>query len=199
MKKSLLVAGPLLAAVLVGCSGGQTTAGPTAASSAPAAADASGDVLARNGLGGLSVEQVIEKLDAATDDRQDGPMGSVRPTELVLTEKSGTKTSLPITNGRFYLAMAPYLSQTHECFNHNLATCQGELVNQPIHVTLVDDKGVTVLDKDMVTMANGFASTWVPRGIKGTLTITHDQKKVTLPVSTGDQDPTCLSEHLRLQ
>jgi len=197
VKNSAVALASILALAVTGCAGG-TAPEPTAAPTATASSSADGALLARNGLDGLSVEEIIARLDADTADRTNGPIGSVRPDQLLLTDATGQELSMPITSGKFYLAMAPYVTKTHQCFNHNLATCQGELVNETIHATFVDDAGRTVFDEDLTTMANGFASTWVDRDLTGTLTITHEGKSVSVPVSTGADAPTCLSESLQL-
>lgn len=170
------------------------------APSAPTASSAGGTtLLGRYGLEGLSTQQIIEKLDVSEADRTHGPVGSVRPDQLLLTDPAtGEKQSLAVPQNQFYLAMAPYENVTHECFNHNLATCRGELVGEQIHVTLVTEDGRTVVDKDVTTMANGFAGVWVPRDLKGQLTVSAKGKKVTVPVSTTEKDPTCLTTPLKL-
>lgn len=53
--------------------------------------------------------------------------------------------------------------------------------------------GQTVLDETRTTYDNGFVGLWLPRGLTGTLTIEHDGKTATSPVSTGADDPTCLT------
>lgn len=162
-----------------------------------AAPDPAEAFLAQHGLAGLTTAQVIDKLDASEDDRKAGPFGSVRPDEVQLSDATGAKVSLPVTD-RFYLSVAPYLTQTHECFNHNLASCKGELANQVVHVTVTDAAGATVVDADVTTFANGFAGLWLPRGITGTITTTYQGKTASQAIGTGAGDPTCLTT-LRLQ
>ncbi|MFS4491238.1 CueP family metal-binding protein, partial [Dietzia kunjamensis] len=43
------------------------------------------------------------------------------------------------------------------------------------------------------TYDNGFLGLWLPRGITATLTIDHDGRTATAPISTGDDDLTCLT------
>jgi len=167
-------------------------AAPPAAAPASPATEPAAAFLARHGLEGLGVEQIVERLDAATEDRAEGPVGSVRPGELVLTDEVG-QTSLPIPSDRFYLAIAPYLTRTHDCFNHNLASCQGELVDKQVQVTVTDAAGARLVDETFTTHANGFAGMWLPKDIEATLVVTYDGKSATAAIGTGADDPTCLT------
>ena len=46
--------------------------------------------------------------------------------------------SLGIREDRFYLSVAPYVDQTHDCFHHSLTTCKGELTSTDVQVQIVD-------------------------------------------------------------
>lgn len=150
------------------------------------------DLLTKHGLQGLSAVQIIDRLDRTQDDRQAGLAGSVRVDELLLSDNAGNVT-LPIPADRFYLSLAPYLSKTHDCFFHNLMTCQGELAQTTVHVTIKDSSGKTLVDEDATTYANGFVGYWLPRDITGTLEVSYQSKKSVQPISTGKQAPTCLT------
>lgn len=180
----------LALAVLVGIGACSSLAGaPTPpAGSTPA----SSDLLARYGLAGLTGQQVVEKLEAETADRADGPMGSVRYDEVILSD-GDEKASVALPEDRFYLSIAPYVEQTHECYYHSLATCQGELVNAPLQVTITDAAGKSLVDETVTTHANGFYGFWLPRDITGTLTVRADGRSATVPIGTGPDDPTCLT------
>lgn len=164
---------------------------PSVAASATSAGGAEA-LLARHDLQGLTAKQVIERLDAAQDDRTAGPVGSVRPDALVLSDAEG-EARMPLPADSFYLAFAPYTSRTHDCFNHNLATCQGELASTTLTVKIAAADGRTLVDGPVRTHANGFAGVWLPRDIKATLSVSVDGRSVTAPISTGPQDPTCVT------
>lgn len=185
------------AAVTLGLAGCSATPAPTTSETPAAAATVGADAeavafLTRHDLAELSVRQIVETLDASEEDRAQGPIGSVRPSELVLSDEQG-EISLAIPDNAFYLAFAPYREQTHDCFNHNLATCSGELAQETLQVKVVDGGGSTLVDQQVTTHANGFAAIWLPRDITGTLTVTHDGQSASTPIATGAEDPTCLT------
>lgn len=196
MKLAPVAVATVLGLLLAGCStnvgpGASGTGAPVATSAAATTVPAA-DLLARHDLGGLGPVELVEKLEASEVDRAEGPMVSVRPTELVITD--GTlRAQMPLPSDRFYLSIAPYITSTHDCFNHNLATCRGELRNQAVHVKVVDNAGTQLVDRDMTTYSNGFAGLWLPRKVHATLTVTYAGRSATASIGTAEDDPTCLT------
>ncbi|QGF23175.1 CueP family metal-binding protein [Raineyella fluvialis] len=197
----------IAALTLTGCAAtASSTGGPVAGSSpsttpnatastsaAPATDEASvSAVLTSAGLQGRSTAEVVAALEASTEDRTKGPAGSVRYDQLVLTS-ADHKVAMPIPAGQFYLSIAPYVTKTHDCYYHNLATCQGELAGKQVHVTIADAAGTSLVDRDVTLGANGFAGFWLPRDSRATLTVTYEGRTVTQAISTGKGDPTCLT------
>lgn len=195
MKSSLAALSVAGLVLLAGCSGppAATTApqNPAPAASAPAG-DASG-VLASVGLAGLSGKQIVEKLDQDPAARPLNMKASVRPDHVVIGNAAG-EVNVPIEgDDSFYLSIAPYANQTHECYFHSLATCRGEMVGKPVHVTIKDAAGATLVDEDATTYANGFVGFWLPKDITGEVTVTAGGLTGTVPFATGPEDATCLT------
>lgn len=182
---SAVVAGSL---ALVGC---------TAAEPGPAPAPTAASVLEQHDLAGLDARQVIDRLDAVpVAERPGNLLASVQPDQLVLSDPADTGAAemLPMPDDEFYLSVAPYRTVTHDCFFHSLTTCLGELGEEPVQVTVTDDAtGRTVMDETRTTFDNGFVGLWLPRDLTGTLTLEHDGESTSSPISTGDDDLTCLT------
>lgn len=194
--RSALAAATLLTLTLTGCgSTSDEPAAPRAASSSPVAEA----LLADFDLAGLDAVQIVDRLDRlGGNDRPADLVASVRPDELMLTatDADGTERelSLPIPSDRFYLSVAPYVAQTHECFYHSLTTCKGELGGEQIVVQIVDEaSGEVLVDGSQTVFDNGFVGFWLPRGIEGTLRISHDGAQGETSFGTGEDDPTCLT------
>lgn len=145
-------------------------------------------------LAGLDAPQIINTLDTMpVADRPDDLIASVQPTELRVDSEVKSLT-LPMPDDQFYLSVAPYYTSTHPCRFHSLTTCLGEITNEQMHVTVTDNaSGDTLIDEPRTTYDNGFLGLWLPRDITATLTIDHDGRTATAPISTGDDDPTCLT------
>ncbi|WP_127571901.1 CueP family metal-binding protein [Georgenia faecalis] len=189
--------------VLAGCSSG-TTAGEDASETLPAAGTSTGasaseeasaddPLLLAYDLAGMEPTEIIEHLDALGGaERPADLMASVRVDELLLSDASGELT-LALPEDRFYLSVAPYVDQTHECFYHSLTTCQGELTGEAVEVTVLDDAGDVILNEERTTAENGFVGMWLPRDVEGTVRITADGRTGEVPFSTGDDGATCLT------
>lgn len=169
---------------------GDTTSG-TSPTSVPEEAE---PLLAEYGLDGMDTVEIIDHLDRlAVADRPQELMASVRPDRLVLTD-GGEEYELDIRPDRFYLSVAPYVDQTHDCFHHSLTTCTGELASVDIEVEVVDETtGEVLVDETRTTFDNGFTGFWVPRDIDGILRVTYDGKTGEAAFTTDRDAPTCLT------
>lgn len=181
-----------------GGAGAEGGSGSGSGSSAPATPSAaSTDALLQPlGLDGLPVTEVIDRLDALpVNERPADLIASIRPDALVLTDQAGAEAQLPMPKDRFYLSIAPYVEQTHECHFHSLTTCLGELGNSDVSVTVTDAAtGKTVVDEQRTTADNGFLGVWVPRGPEYTVRIERDGAAAETRVNTDSAEAaTCLT------
>lgn len=197
----LATAGFLTAATLLaGC-----TATPTAAPTAPAAVTSSASpapggavsaeasaLLAAHDLTGKTAEEIVDTLDRDPRPRPLALSASVRADQVILSD-GATEAVLPLTSEKFYLSLAPYRTRTHECFFHNLGTCQGELAGETVHVTITDAEGTVLVDSDATTYANGFVGFWIPKGTQGTVTVTAGGLTGETPFSSDPDGATCLT------
>lgn len=189
---SFLLAGSF---ALTGCATTDDAASPSpSATTSTASAEDAAALLADYGLTGMDARAAIEHLDRlGGDDRPSDLMASIRTEELLLAA-DGIETSLAMPDDSFYVSIAPYVSQTHDCFFHSLTTCQGELAGADVEVTVVDDAtGETIVDEQATTYENGFVGLWLPRDMTGTLTVTYDGKSVESAISTKADSATCLT------
>ena len=120
---------------------------------------------------------------------------SVRPTELQLSDTgTGATAVLPLPTGDFHMSIAPYASGTHDCFYHSLTTCQGELGNQDVHVTITDKAdGAVLVDETRQTFDNGYVDYWLPAGSTVVVRLELGGKSATAELSTGAQAATCIT------
>lgn len=192
--------GLVLAMGMSGCSADTDDASvaepdPSAADGASAEIPAEAEtLLARYGLTAMDAVEVVDHLDRlGGDDRPTELMASVRANELVIS--SGEQEfNLGIPDDRFYLAFAPYVDQTHECFYHSLTTCRGELASTEIQVQVVDKaNGEVLVDDTRSTFENGFVGLWLPPDMEGTLRVSYDGKTGEVDITTDDDAPTCVT------
>ena len=180
-----LVAAPLL--VL-----GGLTACSSGAPAEPTPTVAADSLVAGAGLEGKSGREIIEALDQDATARPLPVMGSVRYDELILSD-GVTEQVVPIEGNEFYLSIAPYETFTHDCYFHNVGTCQGELAGEDVHVTITTDDGEVLVDEDATTYANGFVGFWIPKDKQGTIVVTKDGKTAESPFSSDAEGATCVT------
>jgi len=195
----MLLIGALLAAPLAACSADSPDAQSPVSQSpesedagAPAAEDWLGPDAALADVMGVDGKTLVDELDRLPLPERPGFMASVR-SEEVLVNVGGQEGSIDLPDDEFYVSIAPYAEQTHDCFYHSLTTCVGELQNEPVHVVVTTDDGEVVVDEETETYANGFLGMWLPRDISGTIEVTHAEGTVSAPIATGADDPTCVT------
>ena len=163
----------------------------------PATSPATGSpILAAYLLDGLDGRQIVERLERTpVDARQSDLMASVRPGELLLSTVGSDEVSVvDLPDDEFYLSVAPYLVQTHECYFHSLTTCRGELAGEQVRVTVTDrDTGRVLVDELTKTFDTGFAGFWLPSGIDASVQVEYEEYSASEDISTGPDDPTCLT------
>lgn len=184
-----------LALTLAGCAGDPQAPRPSDTSVTSAASGvAAGEIAEAHGLSGMDARAIIERLEAtAVAERPSDLRASVRPEALVLSDTAGRETSLSMPADAYYLSVAPYRQQTHDCYFHSLTTCRGELRGEDVTVRIVDATGAVLIDQDIRTNDNGFLGLWLPRDLEATMTIEDDGLSATAPIATGSGDATCLT------
>lgn len=176
-----------LALVLAGC------ASPGSDIGNDPAAGAHADFINAHDLVGMDSAEIIDHLDRLGGaDRPTDFTASVRPDELVLSDGQ-QEMAMDLPEDRFYLALAPYLDQTHECFYHSLTTCQGELIGQDLDVQIADHEGAVILDEEMTTFDNGFIGIWLPRDMRGTIKVSYNGRTGTTGFTATSDAATCLT------
>lgn len=182
----------LALAFVAGCGAADAPTAGAPAAPAAAADSQAGAILDKLGVAGQDAARVVEALDQKAGERQRDVFASVRYDQLVLKD-GATETSLEIPGDRFYLSVAPYVDQTHDCFYHSLTTCKGELADKTVDVTITDASGKKHAEGPVKTYSNGFVGFWLPRDITGTITVSYDGRTATSPISTAKDAPTCLA------
>ncbi|MGC0145095.1 MULTISPECIES: CueP family metal-binding protein [unclassified Pseudactinotalea] len=186
MKRIAAIVGALVL-ILAGCSSADPASEPTTEGD-------EAEFLATHDLAGMEVAEMIDHLDRlGGPERPTDYMASIRADELMFSDGQQELT-LPMPEDRFYLSVAPYVNQTHECFYHSLTTCQGELTDEDLQVRILDDAtGEVLIDEEVTTYANGFAGFWLPRDVQGTIEVHYDGLTGSADFSTTDEGATCLT------
>lgn len=118
---------------------------------------------------------------------------SITAHELIIIDQDGAKNIYDLPEDEFFVSIAPFITQTHDCFDHSLTGCQGELVEETFDIYLEDQKGNVLINDSMESFANGFIDLWLPRNETFHITIVFGDKKVESQFSTFSEDGTCIT------
>lgn len=183
------IAGAVMAAafLLTGCAGED-------AQQSSSAEVAHQDLLQAYGLADMDAVEMIDHLDRVPlAERSTDLTASVMPEQLVLATAE-EELALNLPEDSFYVSIAPFVNQTHECRYHSLTTCVGELGEEDIHVTVTDDSGEVLVDEQRTTFDNGFVGVWVPADTSGTIEISYADMTGTTDFASDDDAATCITD-----
>ncbi len=93
----------------------------------------------------------------------------------------------------FYVAIAPYLTQTHPCTYHVTGSCQAELKRATFGYTLRSTDGAFVRSGTVRAGADGFVEWWLPRNKTYVVTFERHGRRGGGTFSTRPKDPTCIT------
>lgn len=151
------------------------------------------EFLKSHGLEGMDGEEIINYLDRLPIAEQPTDlMAAVHPKELVLSD-ADQEVSIGLEGDEFYVSIAPYFEQTHECFYHSLTTCRGELANETVDIRITDKSGKVLMEDTVTSFDNGFIGVWLPENTQGVIEATVDGHTGQTEFSTTDDGATCVT------
>src|SRR5690625_1074421 len=124
----------------------------------------------------LDIKELVHDYTIGEFD-PDNISASINSHQLIVQENDDEKI-YDLPEDEFFVSIAPFISETHECAIHSLTSCQGELVEETFHVTVKAEDGDAIVDEEMETFANGFIDLWLPRDEYLTVTIEQDGKVI---------------------
>lgn len=140
----------------------------------------------------VGTQDIKEKVHAYSVGTFENVSASITSHELIVTD-NGKQTSYDLPKEEFFVSIAPFIENTHECAIHNLTGCQGELVEKNFDVLIRDEEGTVVLDETMTSLENGFIDLWLPRDQTYQVKIEYDGKSVESVIETKKDENTCIT------
>jgi hypothetical protein len=145
-----------------------------------------------NALTNLDAKQAIA-LANDWRDTEPGITSYVTTTEVIFEfpDKRKVKKTLPDT--AMYIAVAPYINTTHECSDHYMSSCSGELTEKTMKLTASDSNGIIYIDGNITTLKHGFFEIWLPRNKNVKLAISYNSLSGVEIISTNNNSRTCIT------
>ncbi|WP_160036382.1 CueP family metal-binding protein [Paenibacillus sp. An7] len=143
-------------------------------------------------LNEAGTQDIKEKVHAYSVGSFEDVSASITPEELIVTDH-GKKTSFDLPEDEFFVSIAPFIENTHECAIHSLTGCQGELVNKNFDVLIQDEEGTIVMDDTITSFENGFIDLWLPRDRTYQVKIEYEGKTAESEIGTFKDSNTCIT------
>ena len=112
---------------------------------------------------------------------------------MIIEFPDGRTVKKPLPANEMYIAVAPYINETHECSTHYPSSCNGEIKEKTFVVTAKDDKGNSIFSGNQTTMKNGFFELWLPRNLTISLHIEYNSLSGDEVIGTFDSNKTCIT------
>lgn len=147
-----------------------------------------------NGADITSAADIKQLVQDYTMGEAEAASASITSSELIVTDENEEETTYDLPEDEFFVSIAPFVNETHECTIHSLTGCQGEMVNEDFDIHIENSSGDVILDETKQTEANGFVDIWLPKEDTYDVTIIQDGKETTSEISTFDGDKTCITD-----
>ena len=148
-----------------------------------------------NDLKLISSLSLKEAISTANDWKLSKPeiTSYINSDEFIVKFPDGREVKKSLPDNEMYVAIAPYLNNTHTCEIHHLSSCQGEMGKKPFKVIARDENGQVLFDSEITSMINGFFEMWLPRDRTINFKITQDVYSADLIVKTTRNSKTCIT------
>ena len=140
----------------------------------------------------LDTNELKDLVNDYTVDNLEPDSASITSHELVV-EEDNEELVYELPEEEFFVSIAPFINETHECAVHSLTGCQGELVEEDFDVLITDSSGEVVVDETMTTEKNGFIDLWLPRDETFVVEMTQGSRTTEAKISTFEGDKTCIT------
>ena len=117
----------------------------------------------------------------------------VTTTELVVTFPDDREIRKSLPDDEFYVAIAPFINNTHPCETHYPSSCQGELIQETIQLKVSIENGSSLFEGTKSTMKNGFFEVWLPRNKTININIVYNSLKANEIIKTNSNRNTCIT------
>jgi len=111
---------------------------------------------------------------------------------LIFEFPDGKEIKKTLPDDEMYIAVAPYINNTHSCTNHYISTCDAELKNKEFNVKATIDNNV-ILNEKIQSLDNGFIEIWLPRNKEIILQVNYINLKAIETIITNNDSRTCFT------
>jgi hypothetical protein len=134
--------------------------------------------------------ELIQQLE--NKDYQGNVRASISDQSIYLNI-DGKALEIDIESEDLYIAFAPYISTTHDCYTHSLTGCRGELIDREVTVKIYDEFDELLLEEVYNTGRDGFIGLFLTKGNYYRVEASYDGKLSSFEVIENTSQ-TCYTE-----
>lgn len=134
--------------------------------------------------------ELIQQLE--NNDYQGNISASISDQSIYLNI-DGKALEIDIESEDLYIAFAPYISTTHDCYTHSLTGCRGELIDQDITVRIYDEFDELLEEEIYNTGHDGFIGLFLTKRELYRVEVSYDGKLSSFEVRENTNQ-TCYTE-----
>jgi len=117
----------------------------------------------------------------------------ITPKELTVTFPDQRMVKIALPEDEMYVAIAPYIENTHTCSTHYPSSCQGEMTQERFAVEIKEKDGEMMFEGEETTLKNGFFELWIPRDKELIISIEKDKRSAEVSLISDDEAGTCIT------
>ncbi len=117
----------------------------------------------------------------------------ITPQEVIIDFPDGRIVKKALPDSAMYIAVAPYVTTTHQCQLHYPSSCSGELAEKTIRLTAKDETGSIYFDGNITTLKHGFFEIWLPRNKNIKLQMSYNSLSGEEIIATRNDSRTCIT------
>ena len=117
----------------------------------------------------------------------------ITTTELKVVFPDGREINTSLPDDEMFVAVAPYITNTHSCATHYFSSCQGEMVQKELRLKVTDSQQQIIYDDIIKTMKNGFFEMWLPRNKSFTFHLEFEGKSSDITIESYNDSKTCIT------
>jgi hypothetical protein len=145
-----------------------------------------------NAIKTLGIKEAIAIANDWKDSKPD-ITSFITSKELKVVFPDEREVTIAIPDDEMYIAVAPYIRETHECSTHYLSSCQGEMDIKEFSLTIKNEQGQMVFDGSVTSLKNGFFEIWLPRDERFNCNIEYDDMSAEFILETFEDSNTCVT------
>lgn len=137
----------------------------------------------------------IEAVDVLNEWRDTKPeiLSYINADNIVISFPDNEIVELELPEDKMFVAIAPYVDETHQCYFHYFSSCMAEMKSKSFTIELIDNNTNSSVSKEVNSLNNGFFELWLDRNKKYEIFVKYSNKTGNDTINTFSKSRTCIT------